>query len=162
MLLQSETQLANMYGDSSSSTIVNNCDTLCYFGGMDIASIRNLSLKTNRPFEEILWMPIGKVWILRRGCEGPIYTDRYRITENEIYRQVTQDYENRLVEDGDTAITYTPHRENFYILDETSSQKEDEPSESSESSESSDDQSVEDFGAALEQKLYQLFSSLSS
>ena len=38
MLIQSETQLASIYGTDNAKTIINNCDTYIYLGGMDIAT----------------------------------------------------------------------------------------------------------------------------
>lgn len=92
MLLQSESQLAAMYGEMSATTILNNCDTYIYLGGMDLATCEHISKRTNLPLEEILYMPIGQEFIFRRG-QKPIITQRYNITENELYQQVTEKYE---------------------------------------------------------------------
>ncbi|MCM1270216.1 MAG: type IV secretory system conjugative DNA transfer family protein [Ruminococcus flavefaciens] len=85
LLLQSESQLEAIYGSDSATTIINNCDTYIYMGGMDLKTAQNISLRLNAPLEEVLYMPIGQEIIFRRG-QRPIITKRYDITKNEMYR----------------------------------------------------------------------------
>lgn len=88
LLLQSESQLSAMYGEVSATTILNNCDTYVYLGGMDLVTCEHISKRVNLPLDEILYMPIGQEIIFRRG-QKPIITQRYNITHNELYRQIT-------------------------------------------------------------------------
>lgn len=85
MLLQSESQLASLYGDNNSTTIINNCDTYVYMGGMDIKTGHSISERLNAPLEDVLYMPIGKEVIFRRG-QKPIITERYDVEKNRLYR----------------------------------------------------------------------------
>lgn len=80
LLLQSESQLDSMYGDNEATTIINNCDSYVYMGGMDLKTARSISERTNQPLDEVLNMPVGEEFILRRG-RRPIETQRYDITK---------------------------------------------------------------------------------
>lgn len=99
LLLQSESQLESLYGSEQSTTILNNCDTYIYLGGMDLKTAQNISLRTNKPLEEILYMPVGKEIIFRRGRQ-PIHTTRYNIEQNQLYRKITRQYENKILSSG--------------------------------------------------------------
>lgn len=94
MLLQSESQLVSMYGEDNATTIINNCDTYMYMGGMDLRTCDHISKRANLPLEDILYMPIGKSIIFRRGS-NPIFSSRYKITDNLLYREITEQYESK-------------------------------------------------------------------
>ena len=89
LLLQSESQLAGMYGQNDSTTIINNCDTYVYMGGMDLQTGRSISERINKPIEDILYMPIGQEYIFRRGSK-PVRTTRYDISKDERYIKISQ------------------------------------------------------------------------
>ncbi len=97
LLLQSESQLESMYGSDDATTIINNCDTYLYMGGMDLKTGRSISERLNIPLDEVLYMPIGQVCIFRRG-QKPIITSRYDILKNEQYQQITKRYEDSIKE----------------------------------------------------------------
>ena len=97
LLLQSESQLESMYGSDDATTIINNCDTYLYMGGMDLKTGRSISERLNIPLDEVLYMPIGQVCIFRRG-QRPIITSRYDILKNEQYQQITRQYEDNIRE----------------------------------------------------------------
>lgn len=90
--LQSESQLYSMYGDDNAKTIINNCDTYVYMGGMDIMTAEHISKRINLPLEDILYLPIGQEIIFRRG-QKPIITKRYDILNNKLYQKITKHYE---------------------------------------------------------------------
>lgn len=92
LLIQSESQLESMYGTNDATTIINNCDTYVYMGGMDLRTGRNISERLNLPLEDVLYMPIGQEVIFRRG-QKPIITQRYNILEDKEYQRITQEYE---------------------------------------------------------------------
>lgn len=95
LLIQSESQLSSLYGPEKATTIINNCDTIVYLGSMDLDTGRNISLRANRPLEDILYMPIGSEILFRRG-QKPIFTKRYNIMENELYIKITAAYEKHI------------------------------------------------------------------
>lgn len=95
LLLQSESQLESMYGKGEATTIINNCDTYLYMGGMDLKTGYSISERLNVPLEEVLYMPIGREYIFRRG-QRPLQTSRYNIKQNELYQQITKQYEDSI------------------------------------------------------------------
>ncbi len=73
LILQSEAQLINgKYG--SDKTILANCDTYIYMGGNDVETAQAVSVRCNKPLEQILFMPVGHCWVFERGRK-PIYTE---------------------------------------------------------------------------------------
>lgn len=97
LLLQSEAQLDRMYGYEDAVTIIDNCDTYVYMGGMNLKTCRSISERLNAPLEEILYMPLGQEVIFRRG-QRPILTQRYNVLQDKEYQRITQEYEKRLQE----------------------------------------------------------------
>lgn len=95
LLLQSESQLESMYGPDAATTIINNCDSYIYMGGMDIKTGQHISLRLDAPLDDVLYMPIGREILFRRG-QRPVITERYNILDNETYRQETKRYEELL------------------------------------------------------------------
>lgn len=92
LLIQSESQLAYMYGEGQATTIINNCDTYVYMGGMDLKSCHNVSLRLNVPLDEALYMPIDALVVFQRG-KKPVITKRYNIFEDELYQKTEVDYQ---------------------------------------------------------------------
>ena len=84
ILLQSESQLEGIYGKPQATTIINNCDTYIYLGGMDEMTCQQLALKMALPEDEILSMAIGKEFFIRRG-QKPILTNRYDTPADPAY-----------------------------------------------------------------------------
>lgn len=95
LLLQSESQLEQMYGPDNAATIINNCDTYVYLGGMDLRTAQNVSLRLNAPLEDVLYMPVGREVVFRRG-QKPIRTSRYTITKNPVYRKYAEGYHKQI------------------------------------------------------------------
>ena len=89
ILLQSESLLERMYTYEVATTIINNCDTYVYMGGMDLQTSKNVSNRLNCPLEDVLYMPIGTVAVFRRG-QKPIVTKRYPVQEHPLYQQVSE------------------------------------------------------------------------
>ena len=93
LLIQSESQLESIYGSNDATTIINNCDTYIYMGGMDLKTCRSISERLNTPLEDVLYMPIGQEFIFRRG-QKPVITTRYDILKDRQYIKITQLYES--------------------------------------------------------------------
>ena len=91
LLLQSESQLDAIYGEYGSATIINNCDTYVYMGGMDIATCRSVSERLDKPLHRVLNMPTGQVIVFRRGRE-PYVAKRYQILNDPVYRELKDKY----------------------------------------------------------------------
>lgn len=86
LLLQSETQLINMYGETAAATIINNCDTYVYMGGMDITTCKHISERIDKSLKSILSMPLERVIVFRRGSL-PVEARRYQILEDPLYKK---------------------------------------------------------------------------
>lgn len=97
LLIQSEAQLENIYGDSAARIIIDNCDTYVYMGCNDLISARNISEKIDRPQNEVLNMKIGKEIILRRGEKPKIFVDRYKILDDIQYKKLLDVYEKEMI-----------------------------------------------------------------
>ena len=87
LLLQSETQLAAMYGSYAATTIINNCDTYIFLGGMDIQTCKNIAARSSKTLEEVLKLPMEQVLVFRRGCE-PIQARRYQTLKDPLYQEL--------------------------------------------------------------------------
>ncbi len=98
ILLQSESQLRNMYGDNAATTIINNCDTYLYFGGMDVETCNKVAIRANKPVDQIISMPLEHIWVFRRGCK-PVYGLRFQIMNDTAYQRVVRHYRNDLLKD---------------------------------------------------------------
>ena len=94
LLLQSETQLESMYGRGAASTIINNCDTYLYMGGMDVNTCRSVADRLNKPLHYVLNLPLEQVVIFRRGSK-PVETRRYQTYSDPVYIRMAESYENR-------------------------------------------------------------------
>ncbi len=91
ILLQSESQLVSMYGESDAKTIINNCDRYIYMGGMDLETSKNIAERIGKPVTEVLYMPIGSEIVFQRG-QQPVVTTRYPITKDPLYQKLTAEY----------------------------------------------------------------------
>lgn len=98
ILIQSESQLSSIYGSEAATTIINNCDTYVFMGSNDLSTAQNISLRVNRPLEEVLNMKIGHQILFRRGSKPKIGGKRYNIMENETYKEITRAYDKRIAE----------------------------------------------------------------
>ena len=87
LLLQSESQLEDMYGENAATTIINNCDTYVYMGGMDISTCEHVAKRTNKPLHWVLSMPLAQVIVFRKGSK-PYISRRYQILEDPLYQEV--------------------------------------------------------------------------
>ena len=75
LIIQAESQLTKAYG-ADGSTIIGNCDTYVYLGGNDVETAENVARRANLPLYDVLYMPIGKNIIFRRG-QVPIESGKF-------------------------------------------------------------------------------------
>lgn len=95
IVLQSETQLDGMFGEADGTTIINNNDTLIYLGGNDIKTAQNIAIRLNCPIEKVLYMPLDKICIFRRGSK-PIVADKYQTLNDKKFIKLQNDYKKSL------------------------------------------------------------------
>lgn len=72
IVLQSLSQLNSGYSSGQAGTIINNYDHILYLGGMDLDTIRYISVRTNKAQENIMAMPVDKAYLLERGKAGEL------------------------------------------------------------------------------------------
>lgn len=90
LLLQDFSQLNSMYSDKKAQTIANNCDSWIYMGGMDETSVSKVSRLSNMAFEDVYYMPVNQVIVIRRGNPEAIITSRYEIEQDYIYQNMLE------------------------------------------------------------------------
>lgn len=87
ILLQSQTQLEDIYGFEQASIIRQNCPVQLYFpGGFDDKSCELVSKKMNIPLERVLYSKMGKVYVMVAGRQ-PIIVDRYDTFNSVEYQE---------------------------------------------------------------------------
>lgn len=71
LMLQAEPQLEACY-PKEGDIITGNCDNYIYLGGNDLKTAESIGRRCNVPTDEILNMPVGTSWLIRRG-QKPIF-----------------------------------------------------------------------------------------
>lgn len=94
LLLQSESQLQQMYGASAAQNIEDNCDTIIFLGGNNIETAAHMGTRANIPTEEMLSLPLGWEYVFRRG-EEPLFTERYATLDDSRYCAILKAYEQK-------------------------------------------------------------------
>ena len=77
IIIQAESQLFKAYGPDA-RTIIGNCDTYVYLGGNDLETADSVAKRANVSLDEVLYMPVGKTWIFRRG-QMPVRADAFEL-----------------------------------------------------------------------------------
>ena len=85
LLLQSQSQLEQIYGRAGAVSILDNCDTTVFMGSNSYSSAKNMAERISRPVEEVLYMENGKEIVFRRGEKPKYYVDRYPILKDPVY-----------------------------------------------------------------------------
>lgn len=86
MLLQSEEQLDVIYKDEA-PIIRQNCSVYVYFpGGFDDKSCESVSKRMGLPYEDILYAPLGKVFVMQSGRK-PVHIPRYDTLNSKEYQE---------------------------------------------------------------------------
>lgn len=85
LLLQSESQLEAIYSPEIAAIIRQNCAAYVYFpGGFDDRSCEIVSKRMSLPYEDILYAPLGKVFIMHSGRK-PVHVPRYDTLNSREY-----------------------------------------------------------------------------
>ena len=98
IVIQSESQLYSLYGSNEATTIINNCDSYVFFGSNDLYTAKNISIRANKTIDECLHMKVGTEILFRRG-DKPKIGKRYNIFKNDIYRKVTEEYQQYITDE---------------------------------------------------------------
>lgn len=89
IILQSLSQLEDMYGHAKMMTIINNCDNFLYLGGQDVETVRYIAVKANKTADTILNMPLNEAYLFTRGSL-PKKVQKYDIKFHEKYCQLPE------------------------------------------------------------------------
>lgn len=87
IMLQNLSQLHSIYDSYEADTIINNCDTLIYMGGMDLNTAKFISARVDVPVAEVANMKPGREYFIQRG-KNPVRTDRFDISYFDISNQI--------------------------------------------------------------------------
>lgn len=87
IMLQNLSQLHSIYDSYEADTIINNCDTLIYMGGMDLNTAKFISARVDVPVVEVANMKPGREYFIQRG-KNPVRTDRFDISYFDISNQI--------------------------------------------------------------------------
>lgn len=86
IVLQSQSQLESIYGTDKAAIIRQNCPVQVYFpGGFDDRSCELVSRRMNMPFEDVMYAPLGKVFIMQTGRK-PVIVSRYDTYHSKEYQ----------------------------------------------------------------------------
>lgn len=85
LMIQSESQLRNYYGEDA-NTIITNCDTYVYMGGSIDQTVDNVARRANCSLEKIFNMPVGTCWVFRRG-EKPVFANNFDLEYFENWKR---------------------------------------------------------------------------
>ena len=58
-----------------------------YMGGMDDMTCHSISRRINKPVEDIFYMPLEQVIVMRRGSK-PVISKRYQTLEDPLYKKL--------------------------------------------------------------------------
>ncbi len=91
VLLQDESQLESVYGRQT-GTIISNFDSYVFMGSNDLLTCEHIARRLSTKLDDVLYMPLGAVIVFRRGAR-PLYSVRYPLTEDELYRKEMMQHE---------------------------------------------------------------------
>ena len=97
LLLQSESQLAYMYGPVAAQNIAENCDSMVFMGCNNLETAQKIGLRIDQSPQEVLSMPLGWEWVFRRG-EEPVFVERYDTPNNPRYIAARRAFERTIAE----------------------------------------------------------------
>lgn len=89
VILQSMTQLTELYGEAAAMTVVNGCDHMLYLGGRDIDTANYVSIMANRPIDRIVSMPRDRAYIVESGSVARL-VKKYDLKQHERYHELPE------------------------------------------------------------------------
>ena len=89
LIVQSLSQLEDLYGAAKAQTIVNNCDHCLYLGGTDTQTARYFAEKFNCQVSTVLNLPLDSMFLFTRGSQ-PRRARKYELNQDSAYRALGQ------------------------------------------------------------------------
>ena len=69
IVLQSLSQLEDLYGSAKAATILNNCDHCLYLGGRDLSTVQYIAQMTNKSEHSVMMLPRKHYYLITTGEE---------------------------------------------------------------------------------------------
>lgn len=88
IILQSESQLKKVFSVAW-PTIMAACQSYVFLGSNDLETCQNVSLRVNRPLDEILYKKYDELYVFTQG-EKPRKAKRYDMKKNEQYKFINE------------------------------------------------------------------------
>lgn len=60
--------------EGTDKTIISNCDTYIYMGVNDVETAKAVSVRCNKPLEQVLYMPVGHCRVFER-VKKPVFSE---------------------------------------------------------------------------------------
>lgn len=89
LIIQSLSQLEDLYDRAKAQTIVNNCDNCLYLGGTDLETARYFSEKLDRRVSTVLNLPLDSLFLFTRGS-APRTARKYDLDRDDAYRSLAK------------------------------------------------------------------------
>lgn len=87
VIIQSLSQLEDLYGHARAQTIINGCDHCLYLGGTDTQTAEYFSRKFNCQISTVLNLPLDGLFVFERGRE-PRKARKYELDNDADYRKL--------------------------------------------------------------------------
>ncbi|MCR5033195.1 MAG: type IV secretory system conjugative DNA transfer family protein [Lachnospiraceae bacterium] len=88
LMIQSITQLEEMYDTGKARTIISNCDYLAFLRTNDLVTAKEFAERLDIPATDVLYMPIGTMYVFQSGAR-PMKDERFDMkTQSRDYRKV--------------------------------------------------------------------------
>lgn len=89
LIVQSLSQLKDLYGYARSQTIINNCDHCLYLGGADAQTARYFAEKFNCQVSTVLNLSLDSAFLFTRGSQ-PRRVQKSELDRDDIYRSLNR------------------------------------------------------------------------
>ena len=99
LVIQSLSQLEDLYGHAKAQTIINNCDHCLYLGGTDSQTAEYFARKFNCLVSTVLNLPLDILFIFERGSE-PVKAKKYELNSDTAYLSLMMPGETAKTEAG--------------------------------------------------------------
>lgn len=94
LIIQSLSQLEDLYGSAKAKTIMNNCDNCLYLGGQDVATAAYMATKADKLADKILNMSLDEAWLFTRG-QSPRQVQKFDLKQDGQYYKMFENQEDK-------------------------------------------------------------------
>lgn len=87
LIIQSFSQLENLYGAAAAQTITDNCEHWLYLGTLNINTAAEIAQRLNIMVTSVLNMPLNEAYIIARGGKS-MRVEKYDLEEDAVYKRL--------------------------------------------------------------------------